>query len=840
MFATSLAYNRLMTSLYRHDATVESTRIHPPVALCKPVIREIHGDRYVDQYEWMRDKNSSETKAYITKQNEYAKKRLAPLEKLKTTLFNELKSRVLETDMSVPTRVHGYWYYTRIRKGDQYAIQCRMPVTDTNDWVPPEVDGQAELGSTPGEEVFFDSNVESKNYDFYRLGGLDISADGRWLLYCCDTQGDERYDIRLRDLVTGCDTSDCIDQVSSGPVLTPDGRWIFYTKVDQAWRPCAVWRHKVGTPVSEDQCVFEETDERFWIGVSLSFDERSVLISASSKTTSEVQFLSLSNPEGSFKPFIKRQEGIEYDVSFASLPCSGTIEGNSSFPVGVVYQNLDNPNFAIRLIDMRIHEAPFSLDDGVIVVQGSPYGCEQTKETSNSEIDKPYFWEGNPEILQGVKGLSIEGMGIYQNFALLSYRADSLVHLAVISSDQAAQDFKEGIPWHFREIKPAMGGMNKIYTVSSADNPSYEAPTVRYSYDSYTCPPELHELDVATGIDRLLKRAQVLGDFNSDQYSECRLCVKVRDGVSVPVSLVWRKDLVPVLTDNCTEGLSKTILDSPEDLSHLEYVSNGDTSDTLHEHSSAPCFITGYGAYEIPSDSGFSTGRLSLLDRGVVYASVHVRGGGEMGRAWYEQGRRLNKKHTFEDFVDVTGALEQAGWIDARRTVANGGSAGGLLMGAIANIAPQLYAGIEADVPFVDALNTMLNPTLPLTVTEWDEWGDPLHDAEVYRYMKDYTPYENVLSQQERMDLFGDAHFPKMFITTSLNDTRVLCVEPLKWAARLQEASVAADAIIKIEVDAGHAGTSGRYRQWEDLALENAYCLSILTPDDPDLRAVEV
>ena len=234
-------------------------------------------------------------------------------------------------------------------------------------------------------------------------------------------------------------------------------------------------------------------------------------------------------------------------------------------------------------------------------------------------------------------------------------------------------------------------------------------------------------------------------------------------------------------------------------------------------------FITGYGAYEISSDPGFSVARISMLDRGVLYAVPHIRGGGEMGRAWYEQGRRLNKKHTFEDFVDAARALQNAGLANPARTVADGGSAGGLLMGAVANLAPECFAGVEADVPFVDALTSILDPSLPLTVTEWDEWGDPLHDAEVYRYMKSYTPYENAPSSADDP---RTAHFPRIFITTSMNDTRVLYVEPLKWLARLQSAGI--DAIAKIEVEAGHGGISGRYKQWQELAYENAWCLSVM------------
>ena len=349
------------------------------------------------------------------------------------------------------------------------------------------------------------------------------------------------------------------------------------------------------------------------------------------------------------------------------------------------------------------------------------------------------------------------------------------------------------------------GETRRLYTIGTGGNPSYDAPRMRYSFASYTRPGELHEIDPATGKDTLLKRATVLGDFDPRNYMERRVWITARDGERIPISLVWHRD--------CPA-------------------------------QDSPMFITGYGAYEISSDPGFSVARLSMLDRGVLYAVPHIRGGGEMGRAWYEQGRRLNKKHSFEDFVDATRALQDAHLADARRTVANGGSAGGLLMGAIANMAPECYAGVEADVPFVDALTSILDPDLPLTVTEWDEWGDPLHDPEVYQYMKSYTPYENVpVARAEDGDgetvddkvssagaatgkAVSAAQFPKIFITTSMNDTRVLYVEPLKWLARLQSAGV--DAVAKIEVEAGHGGISGRYKQWQEVSYENAWCMDVM------------
>ena len=423
----------------------------------------------------------------------------------------------------------------------------------------------------------------------------------------------------------------------------------------------------------------------------------------------------------------------------------------------------------------------------------------------------------------------------------LQYRAESLTHIAVMTKDAAAEDFLAGRPWKFTELVPhaleddwdvdesvdeineeraevwgaldqlaaAQGEGSAVHGVSrkamtSSDGATADAmpgetrrlysigvgailrmsARMRYSFSSYTRPGELHDIDPATGEDRLLRRATVLGGFEPREYMERRVWVTARDGERIPVSLVWRRD-VPA----CDSAM----------------------------------FVTGYGAYEISSDPGFSVSRISMLDRGVLYAVPHIRGGGEMGRAWYEQGHLLNKKHSFEDFVDAVRALQCAGLASPARTVADGGSAGGLLMGAVANMAPECFAGVEADVPFVDALTSILDPSLPLTVTEWDEWGDPLHNADVYRYMKEYTPYENAPSDANDARV---AVFPKIFITTSMNDTRVLYVEPMKWLARLQRAGV--DAVAKIEVEAGHGGTSGRYKQWEEISYENAWCLGVM------------
>lgn len=799
-------------------------------------VRKFHNQVFVDEYAWMKNTKSKDLRDYINAQNEYTSKRVSSLEPLRKHLFSELKSRIQETDMSVPTRMDGYWYYVRTEEGKQYAVQCRMKIKSKDDWNPPVIDERAHAGQTPDEEVIFDANIEANRFNggFFQLGGMDISLDGNRMLFGVDTSGNERFDFYIRDFCapSGDDyntrynnsfvtLSDCIKGISSA-LLTPDGKWVFYVTLDSAWRPYQVFRHKVGTNVENDVKVFEDLDERFFVSVYESFDERSVIINSSSKTTSRVLMLPLSTPEADFKTVLKPVENVEYDVSFACFENAG--EDGKDIPLMFVSHNLKNPNFQIDVIDLRKHSIdsmPFNIGEGCCVAQGSPYGCKNgdliEKGASKKAISEPYYNSKNPKILQGLRGLSVDGLSVYKNYVALSFRANGLPQLAVMTKSNAVEDFKSGCPWRFRLVKEdgfiedscdsldlndscakvgscstsarkelskitlEQAKNSRISLIGATGNPCYEAPKIRYSCSSYATLGALKELDIATGKSVLLKRGKILGDFNENDYAEKRVWVKVRDGESVPVSLVWKKDAV-----------AKT----------------------------NAMFITAYGAYEISSDPYFSVARLSMLDRGVLFAQVHVRGGGEMGRAWYENGRRRNKKHTFEDFVDVTRALQQAGYASANQTVANGGSAGGLLMGAVANMAPQCYAGIEADVPFVDALTSMLDESLPLTVTEWDEWGDPLHNAQDYAYLKSYTPYENVPQSVKT------GEFPKILITSSINDTRVLVTEPLKWLARLQAAGV--DAIARIETDGGHGGGSGRYKKWEEVCYENAWCLDAM------------
>ncbi|GAA2103615.1 S9 family peptidase [Microlunatus panaciterrae] len=715
------------------DARTTSTPA-PPVAEPRPQIRSHHGDDFVDDFEWLRDKENPEVIAYLEAENAYTESRTGHLTGLTDQIFGEIKARTKETDLTVPLYVshgasddtanrRGYWYYTRTVAGAEYAIHCRVVAADAK--TPPDVEG-----AIAGEEVLLDGNIEAEGLDFFSLGAFSVSPDGHLLAYATDTTGAERFTLKVKDLRTGALLPDQIEDIAYGVAWARNSH-LFYTRADDAWRPYVVLRHRLGTEVSTDVAVATEPDERFWIGVSSSRDENWIVIGAGSKLTSDFSLLSVDDPEGRPRLVAPRRQGVEYDVE----------------PAGDRLLIVHNDGAE----DFCLAEAPLDA-------------------TSHEQ------WR---TVLPHQQGVRINSVAAYASHVVVSLRRAGLSGLHVIPRG-ADGSLGAGSDIAFDE---------PIYTVDSSGGPEYETDTIRLDFGSLVTPASVYDYDLNTRTMTLLKRTPVLDDpifgpYVPANYVERREWATAADGTRIPLSVVHRVDV-------------------PRD-------------------GSAPALIYGYGSYEIPIDPSFAVSRLSLLDRGFVFAIAHVRGGGEMGRSWYENGKMLTKRNTFTDFVACAEHLISSGYTSADRLAARGGSAGGLLMGAVANLAPATFRAIHAQVPFVDALTTILDPDLPLTVIEWEEWGDPLHDPEVYRYMKSYTPYENV----------RPVMYPAILATTSLNDTRVFYVEPAKWVAQLRRTALnGADRpiLLKTEMVAGHGGVSGRYKSWRETAFEYAWIIDQVT-----------
>ena len=697
--------------------------IRPPEAARRITTRTHHGDDFDDAYEWLRAKDDAEVIAHLEAENAYADARTAHLAPLREKLFQEVRSRVLETDLSVPTRRGDWWFYSRTEEGAQYGIHCRTAAVD-DDWTPPSLEPGVPV---TGEEVLLDGNVEAEGHDFFSLGAFDASDDGTRLLWSVDVDGSELYTVHVRDLATGEMLPDVIPDTGQA-FFTPDGKAIVYTTRDEAWRPDTLWLHRIGTPVETDLKLFHEADERFWMGAGITRSRKYLVIGLGSKVTSEELLVDLAelgaDPE-SVQPRVvwPRRDGVEYSVDHA------VVDGEDRL---LVLHNEDALDFEL-----------------VSVAASDPQGARQVLQAHQP-------------------GRRIIDVDCFRDFATFEYRSEGLVRAAIM--DLATGELDEV---DFDE---------PLFDAYFSGNPEWHSPFLRMTFTSFVTPSQVLDLEVATGEKHLRKQMVVLGGYDAADYGQRRVWATADDGAQVPISLVWKRS----------------------------FGDPGDEPRALH--------LYGYGSYEHSIDPAFSTMRLSMLDRGVIFAVAHVRGGGEMGRDWYEKGKELHKRNTFTDFVACARHLVDTGVTTPQRMVAEGGSAGGLLMGAVANLAPELFAGILAGVPFVDALTSILDPSLPLTVVEWDEWGDPLHDPEVYAYMKTYTPYENIRE---------GAAYPRILAMTSLNDTRVLYVEPAKWVAALRHAG-AADVMMKCEMSAGHGGVSGRYNAWRERAFELAWMLDVL------------
>ncbi|MGW0159605.1 S9 family peptidase [Mycobacterium sp. NPDC003323] len=690
-----------------------------PVAKRVERRREHHGDVFVDHYEWLRDKENPEVIAHLEAENAHTEAVTAPLAPLRQRIFDEIKARTKETDLSVPTRRDNWWYYARSFEGKQYGVHCRCPISDPDDWTPPQLD---ENTAVPGEQILLDENVEAHGHEFFSLGAVSVSVDGNILAYSVDVLGDERYTLRFKDLRTGELYEDTIVGIGAGVTWGADNHSVYYVTVDDAWRPDTVWRHRLGAGLPA-QKVYHEADERYWLGVGRTRSDKYVIIAAGSAITSEIRYADAADPEADFTVVLPRRDGVEYSVEHA------VVDGQDRF---LILHNDGAVNFTLV-------EAPVS--------------------------DPTAF----RTLIEHRDDVRLDGVDAFSTHLVVSYRRGALprIQLWPIGSDGGY-----GTP---QEIEFE----SELMSAGLSGNPNWSSPKLRVGAVSWVIPVRIYDLDLITGERTLLREQPVLGDYRPEDYVERRDWATAPDGARIPISIVHRVGLA----------------------------------------FPAPTLLYGYGAYESCEDPRFSIARLSLLDRGMVFAVAHVRGGGELGRPWYEDGKLLRKRNTFTDFVAVAEHLVLTDLTRPANMVALGGSAGGLLVGAVLNLAPHLFSGVLAQVPFVDPLTTILDPSLPLTVTEWDEWGNPLEDKDVYEYMKSYSPYENVQSLE----------YPAVLAMTSLNDTRVYYVEPAKWVAALRYAQVEPDSariLLKTEMVAGHGGISGRYERWKEAAFQYAWILA--------------
>ena len=705
----------------------------PPVAEPRPTSTEVHGRTRVDDYEWLREKESPEVTAYLEAENAWTRSSTDHLADLRKTIFEEIKARTLETDLSVPTRIRDHWYYSRSYEGREYGASCRVPVLGKDDWTPPRPAEHCspEEPALPGEEVLLDLNALAEGHDFFSLGGSSVSPDATLLAYSTDVTGDERYTVRVKDLTTGDLLPDVITGVIGGATWNREGTDLYYTTIDDSWRADKIWRHRLGTEQAEDELVFHETDGRFWVGVGRTRTDRFLVIASGSKTTSEYHYLDADAPEAGWQLFAGRREGLEYSLDHCVL-------GDED--VFLVLHNATGPDFEIATAPV----APTPPEEWVPLVPHDP-------------------------------AVRLEDVDAFAGHVVVHQRSEGLTQLRILElGTSRAEPVSDDYLVRFDE---------EVYTVGAGGNPGFHQPTVRLGYTTMAVPSSVYDYDVRNRELTLLRRTPVLGGYDPADYEEHRLWAPTPDGERVPISIVCRR---------------------------------GAREDSGGGSAPIPVLLYGYGAYEMSMDPYFSKPRLSLLDRGAGFAIAHVRGGGEMGRRWYDDGKLFNKQNSFSDFIACARHLVETGWTRPEVLVAEGASAGGLLMGAVANQAPELFGGVVAGVPFVDALTSMLDSSLPLTVTEYDEWGNPETDPEVFDYLASYAPYDNVAA----------VDYPPILAETSLNDTRVLYVEPAKWVAKLRATATSRrDFLLRTEMAAGHGGVSGRYKSWHDRAFTLAWIL---------------
>jgi oligopeptidase B len=712
----------------------EAALPEPPVARRVPHVGSIHGHTWTDDYFWLRHREDPAVLAYLEAENRYTDAVMAPTEALREQLFTEMRARIKESDLSVPERIDGWLYYHRTETGAQYPIYCRCPADRRTEVDPSAAD----------EQILLDLNPLAAGHEYFRLGAFEISPDHRLLAWSADTSGAESFTLYVKDLATGALLSETITNVSPAVAWANDSRTLFYVVLDDARRPCRLFRHRLGDQPSSDVLVHDEADESFFVDIGRTRSNAYLLLELASHSTAEVRYLSADQPEGDFRVVEPRRPGIEYSVSH---------HGDRFF----IATNDGGANF-------RLVSAPVSNPSREHWTEVLPHRPEVKLDSTDAFARHLVVYEREAGLRQ-IRVLELDGRTGGPDGTDASRGAPAI-------QSSRPTDFPSGYLIAFPE---------PVYTIRPHDNPEFDTTLLRFTYTSMVTPASVVDYDMAARTWTVRKQTEVLGGYDPARYRSERLFATAPDGTRVPISLVYQLPLE-------------------------------------RPGGPRPLLLMGYGAYGVSFDPSFSSSNLSLLDRGMIVAIAHVRGGEEMGRAWYEGGKLLNKPNSFTDFIAAAEHLIAEGYTAPDRLAITGGSAGGLLMGAVTNLRPDLFRAVVAEVPFVDVVNTMLDASLPLTVIEYDEWGNP-NDPDAYRCIRSYSPYDNVRAQD----------YPHMLITAGLNDPRVAYWEPAKFTARLRALKTDGNRLVlRTNMGAGHGGASGRWDFLREVAFKYGFLLEVL------------
>jgi oligopeptidase B len=684
--------------------------IHPPIAQRRPHSFAHHGVTVVDDYAWLRDPaypdvNDPAVLDYLKAENAWFAQRMAAQQPLIDTLFTEMRGRIKEADRSVPQKDGDYLYWIEFAEGAEYKTWWRRPVAAGDD--------------ASADELILDEAALAEGLEYFRLGAIAVSNDGRMLAWAVDDDGSERFVARIKVIASGEMLPDEIPDTLSGLIWTSDDRALVYARVNDQWRTDSVLLHRLGTAAADDQVLYHEADEGFRVGVGLSASERWLVISTGDHETGETRLVPAADPTAAPVVVRERQAGVEYDVDVLD-------RNDGADPILHIHTNDTHENF-------RLATAPLS---------------------------SPGDWT---TLIEGSDAFYLTGFDLFRDFYVVEGRVRGLDRIEVRYYDDPARIEHIAFP-------------EESYEAGLADNPEWATDRLRLTYESMISPATVYDYHVADRTLESLKVQEIPSGYDASLYWTQRIEIAARDGTMVPVSIMARKDR----TDP------------------------------------APLYLYGYGAYGIAIGPGFSTGRLSLVDRGMVFAIAHIRGGDDLGRKWYKDGKLDKRRNTFNDFVDVARGLAARGLTSAGRIAISGGSAGGELMGAVINSDPDLWGAVVAHVPFVDVLNTMLDETLPLTPGEWPEWGNPIADSDAFHLIQAYSPYDQVRNQ----------NYPPLMVTAGLNDPRVTYWEPAKWVAKLRHCKTDSNELLfKTNMGAGHGGKSGRFESLKETAEEFAFIL---------------